>query len=78
MSEEKTETTQETPVEKTQADREAFIKEYGELVTKHGFDFASYPVWVPDGSGGFKTMIQSTPVDISKQPQKSPFVAKEE
>ncbi len=52
-----------------------FLKEYGELVTKHQRDFASYPVWVPDGQGGFKTIIQNTPVDIKNQPKKSPFVA---
>lgn len=59
-------------VEKRKAD---FLSEYGELVGKHKVDFASYPVWVPDGTGGFKSIIQSTPVDIKNQPQKSPFVA---
>ncbi len=54
----------------------AFMKEYGELVDKHKTDFASYPVFVPDGQGGFKIVIQSTPVDITKHPQKSPFMAK--
>lgn len=53
----------------------AFVKEYGELVQKHGIDFASYPVWVPDGQGGFKVVVQNTPVDVRNQPKKSPFVA---
>lgn len=53
----------------------AFLSEYGELVNKHKVDFASYPVFVPDGQGGFKVIVQSTPVDIKNQPQKSPFVA---
>ena len=57
---------------------EAFMKEYGELVEKHQVDFATYPVFVPDGQGGFKIVIQSTPIDISNQPKKSPFIAKEE
>jgi len=54
-----------------------FVKEYGELVAKHGVDFACYPVYIPDGSGGFKVTVQNTPVDIKNQPTKSPFVATE-
>lgn len=53
----------------------AFIDAYGALVKEHGVDFASYPVFVPDGQGGFKVVIQNTPVDIKNQPTKSPFVA---
>lgn len=56
----------------------AFLSEYGELVKKHGVDFASYPVYVPDGQGAFKVVIQSTPVDTlgrADQPKESPFVA---
>lgn len=53
---------------------QAFLKEYGELVEKHQIDFASYPVWVPDGTGGFKTLVQNVPVDITNQPRKSNFV----
>ncbi len=55
----------------------AFLAEYGDLVKKHGFDFASYPVYVPDGQGAFKTVIQSTPVDVSGAAKASPFVAEE-
>lgn len=55
----------------------AFVTEYGELVQKHKVDFATYPVFVPDGAGGFKVVVQNTPIDISKQPTKSPFVATE-
>lgn len=53
----------------------AFIKEYGELVTKHKIDFATYPVYIPDGQGWFKTGIQNTPVDVTNSPKKSPFIA---
>lgn len=53
---------------------DAFIEGYGELVNKHSIDFASYPVFIPDGTGGFKIIVQNTPVDISNQPKKSPFV----
>lgn len=55
----------------------AFMKEYGELVEKHQIDFATYPVFIPDGAGGFKIVVQSTPIDISNQPKKSPFMEKE-
>jgi len=51
-----------------------FLKEYGELVSKHGIDFACYPTYVPDGKGGFQTIVQNTPVDIKNQPRKSPFI----
>ncbi len=54
---------------------DTFLSEYGELVKKHNIDFASYPVFVPDGQGGFKVIVQNTPVDISNQPKKSPFMA---
>ncbi len=53
-----------------------FLKAYGELVTLHKIDFATYPVFMPDGNGAFKVTIQNTPVDISNSPVKSPFVAK--
>lgn len=55
--------------------KQAFLKEYGELVEKHKIDFATYPVFVPDGAGAFKVIMQSTPVDMTNQPKKSPFVA---
>lgn len=53
-----------------------FLKDYQALVAKHKVDFANYPVYIPDGEGGFKTIIQSTPVDMSNLPQKSTFMAK--
>lgn len=53
---------------------EAFIKEYGELVAKHGFDLASYPVFIPDGQGAFKVTVQTTAIDVSNVPKKSPFI----
>ncbi len=57
--------------------QEAFIKEYGELVEKHKLDFATYPVFTPDGTGGFKVVIQNTPVDTTNMPKASPFIAKD-
>lgn len=53
---------------------EAFIKEYGELVEKHKMDFAHYPMYIPDNHGGFKTVIQGTPVDMT--PKEADFVPK--
>lgn len=70
----------ENPTPEEQAALQArlsdFVKEYGELVAKHNVDFATYPVFVPDGKGGFRVTVQNTPVDITKsevqEPQKSP------
>jgi len=47
--------------------QEAFIKEYGELVTKHNLDFAYYPAYVPLPDGGFKTIIQTTPIAVNPE-----------
>lgn len=58
----------------------AFLKEYGELVTKHGVDLATYPVFIPDGQGGFKITVQSTPVVLppkKDEPVESTFMEKE-
>lgn len=69
---------QRTPEEAKQEDLNTrintFISEYEALVKKHGIDFAQYPVYVPDGNGAFKTVLQNTPVDVSNQPVKSPIV----
>ncbi len=52
-----------------------FLKEYGELVGKHKVDFATYPMFIPDGNGGFRVITQSTPVDVSNQPIRSDFMS---
>lgn len=54
-----------------------FFKRYKELVDEVGIDFASYPVFVPDGQGGFKIVVQNTPVDTRNRPVKSDFVVKD-
>lgn len=51
-----------------------FLSKYELLVKETGYDFATYPVYVPDGKGGFQTIIQSTPVDVKNNPVKSPFI----
>lgn len=61
--------------EEQQKKAEEFLKEYGELVNKHQMDMAHYPVFIPDGQGGFKVVLQMTPVDISNEPVKSNFMA---
>ena len=63
--------------EEIQKRAQAFLDDYKALVEKHKIDLASYPVWVPDGNGSFKCTIQNTPVDVTEQAQKSPFVAEE-
>lgn len=55
----------------------AFLKEYGELVEKHQMDLATYPVFIPDGQGGFKVTVQSTPVPLPSEAIESPFMEKE-
>jgi hypothetical protein len=70
----KTEQTPDAQVEFAEKQK-LFLKEYGELVAKHKIDYATYPVWIPDGQGGFKCIVQNTPIDITNQPRKSPFVA---
>lgn len=52
----------------------AFLTDYGELVKKHNIDIAAYPVYMPDGQGSFKTVIQQSTVDTTDQPYRSPFV----
>lgn len=72
---------QTNPAEKAQNElndrANAFIKAYGELVAEHKMDFATYPVFMPDGSGGFKVTIQNSPVDVSNAPVKSPFITEQ-
>lgn len=51
-----------------------FVKRYGELVDELKVDFANFPMYIPDGGGGFRTIIQSQPIDIKDQPTKSPFI----
>jgi hypothetical protein len=66
--------------QKTPEDRaKDFIKEYGELVQKHQIDFATYPQWVPDGQGGFKTIIQNQAMDVTPKEESipTPFVEEE-
>lgn len=53
---------------------EEFMKEYGELTQKHKVDFINYPLWQPDGNGGWKMTIQTQLVSTANQPVKSPFV----
>lgn len=56
---------------------DAFMVEYHALVEKHKIDFANYPVYIPDDKGGFRTIMQSTPVSTEGQPVKSPFIAQD-
>ena len=66
--------TEKTEEEKLNARIQDFIKDYGDLVQKYKVDFATYPMFVPDGSGSFKIITQTTPVDIGNQPIRSEFM----
>lgn len=59
------------PTEEEKKAIEAFLEEYGELVKKHEIDFVNYPMWQPDGQGGWKMLVQTTPVSTKNQPVKS-------
>lgn len=50
-----------------------FLEEYGKLVKRHNIDFATYPMFAPDGNGGFKIVCQTTPIDLSTL-QKDKFI----
>ena len=57
-----------------------FLEKYKALVDEMQMDFATYPVFTPDGQGGFKVIIQNTPVELPAREEKkeegvpSPFV----
>lgn len=55
-----------------------FIKRYGELVAELDIDFATFPLWEPDGNGGFTTKVRTQPMDMRGVAKKSPFVADDE
>lgn len=53
-----------------------FIKEYYELVAKHDFDFAGYPVFINDEKLGFKVAVQIVPVDMKLRELNQSFITK--
>lgn len=79
MAENKDKTVEEATTEaetELQGRVDAFIKEYKELVQKYKVDTLAFPMFVPDGQGGYKVIINQQPIDITDQPTASPFVAK--
>lgn len=66
-----------TPSPEAQERITKFVEAYGKLTKKFNCDFVAYPVFVPDGHGAFKVVLQQSPVDTTNQPVKSPFIAKE-
>ena len=62
------------PDEETQKAIGTFLKEYGELVAKHKVDFVTYPLWQPDGKGGWEMKIQTQAMSTKELPVISPFV----
>lgn len=60
----------------TQEERiKKFTEEYGKLVKEYEVDYATYPVFVPDGQGGFKVVVQASPVDMMEKKDEE-FIAK--
>lgn len=70
------ETTTEVEGSELEVRFQAFIKEYKELVDKHKVDTMAFPMFTPDGQGGYKVIIHQQPVDISNQPAPSPLITK--
>ena len=46
---------------------------YREKMVELQCDMMSVPLYVPDGQGGFRVVIDTSVVDISNSPMKSPF-----
>lgn len=65
------------PNQETKDRIDAFMKAYGELTQQFKVDFVSYPMFVPDGQGAFKVVLQNQAVDTSQSPIKSPFIPQE-
>lgn len=53
---------------------DAFVKDYGEMRSKHKVDIAAAPSFVPNDRGTWELMINMQPVDISNELIKSPFI----
>lgn len=53
-----------------------FLREYQDLTKKHQIDFAQFPMFVPDDKGGFRVVMQSTPVDLNLQDLNKGFIPK--
>lgn len=51
---------------------DAFIKDYGELRSKHKVDIAAAPSFVPNERGTWELVINMQPVDVSNELIKSP------
>ena len=46
--------------------KKAFLEGYGELRDKHQIDIAFIPAYVPDGQGGFKTVVRQELVGLEQ------------
>ena len=53
---------------------DTFMKRYEALVKELKVDFFTYPAYVPDGQGAFRTVIQTTPMDTTETGIKSPII----
>lgn len=62
------------PNEQQKKQIEEFLAEYGAIVEKHKVDFVNFPMFQPDGQGGWRILIHNQPVSTEGQPVKSPFV----
>lgn len=65
---------QKVDPESPKARIDAFIKDYGELRSKHKVDIASAPSFVPNDRGTWELVINMQPVDVANELIKSPFI----
>lgn len=59
------------PNKEEAARMEAFMGEYAALIEKYNVDIFSFPVWVPDGNGGFTTVLNKQPI-VTDRPRSTP------
>jgi hypothetical protein len=54
-----------------------FMEAYSKIREEFQVDFGYAPMYMGDGQGGFKTVVNVGPIDLTQTPQPSPFMATE-
>lgn len=56
---------------------EEFMKKYKALTEEYDIDYIQYPIWIPgEKQGEFKTIIQTSPIDLKMQRLNQSFLQK--
>lgn len=56
-----------------EARKQEFLQQYKALIDEFKLDFMSRPIWIPDGQGGWKLVIETIIADTTDHPVPSPF-----